>query len=61
MRELIAIGWFIALLSSIYIVFKLVGLRSIVRMFPEGDRWWMLPAQLAALALFASLVHYNPF
>lgn len=61
MRELIEIGWFIALLVSVYIVFELVGLRSVVRMFPEGNRWWMLPAQLASLGLFASLVHYNPF
>jgi hypothetical protein len=61
MNALIPIGWFLGLLLSIYIVFELVGLRAIVRMFPEGRRWWMLPAQLCSLAIFAAAVHFNPF
>lgn len=61
MTALIAIAWFIGMYVSIIIVFNTVGSRLMVAYFPEGHRWWMLPAQLASLALFAALVHFNPF
>jgi hypothetical protein len=30
-------------------------------MFPEGQRAWHFPAQLATLAFFAAMVLCNPF
>lgn len=61
MNAIKAIGWFLALLLTIGLVFELVGFRSMVRMFPEGWRWWQLPAQLASLAAFAAVVLLHPF
>lgn len=61
MNATIAIFWFLGLLLSICVVFEVVGLRRMVQMFPEGNRWWLFPAQLGSLAIFAALVHYNPF
>lgn len=61
MEALKAIGWFLALLISVWIVFETVGVRGLVRMFPEGRRWWMFPVQLSSLALFAAVIHFNPW
>jgi hypothetical protein len=61
MTALLSIAWFLALLLSVCAVFQFVGMRLMVSYFPEGRRWWMLPAQLGSLALFAALIHYNPF
>lgn len=55
------IGWFVLLLLSIAAVFNLVGMRLMVGYFPEGRRWWMLPAQLLSLAVFAAIVLFHPF
>lgn len=56
-----AIGWFLLLAVSILSVFELVGMRSMVNFFPEGRRWWQLPAQLASLGVFAAIVINHPF
>lgn len=56
-----SIGWFIALLVSIYMVFLTMGWGGLVRMFPEGYRWWMTPAQWGSLAVFAALVRFTPW
>lgn len=61
MTALLAIGWFIALLLSLAAVFKFVGARSMVIFFPEGDKWWLLPAQLASVTVFAIVVLFHPF
>lgn len=61
MSGLYAIGWFLLLAVSILSVFELVGMRSMVSFFPEGRRWWQLPAQLASLAIFAAIVINHPF
>lgn len=61
MNAFLAILWFVGLIVSIFLVFELVGCASMVRMFPEGRRWWMLPAQWGSLAFFAAMVLLNPF
>jgi drug/metabolite transporter superfamily protein YnfA len=53
--------WFLVLLFSMHLVFEVVGLRRMVQFFPEGRRWWMLPAQLVSLAIFAAVVLNHPF
>ena len=61
MSAVYAICWFILLLLSIVFVFMVVGVRAAVAMFPEGWRWWLFPAQLIALGIFAAVVLFNPF
>lgn len=61
MSTLYPIGWFIALIVSIGLVYEVVGYSGLTRMFPEGKRWWHLPLQLAALAFFAAVVLAHPF
>lgn len=61
MGALIGIVWFVALLVSVCLVFAFVGVVQLVNMFPEGRRWWMLPAQIGSLAAFAAVVHFHPF
>ena len=55
------IMWFVGTIASITAIFELVGFSGLVRMFPEGRRWWQFPAQLLSLAAFAALVLVNPF
>lgn len=61
MSNLYAIVWFLLLAFSILSVFELVGMRSMVNFFPEGRRWWQLPAQLVSLAIFAAIIINHPF
>ena len=61
MNAIYAIGWFLLLAASILAVFELVGTRLMVTFFPEGRRWWQLPAQLASLGVFAAIVINHPF
>jgi len=60
-EELKTIGWFISTLSSIWLIFAFVGMNGITDMFPEGKRWWHLPAQLGTIAFFAVMVLLHPF
>lgn len=61
MTPFLSILWAVGLLISIAGVFQLVGFASMVRMFPEGRRWWQFPAQLASLCFFGLMVLLNPF
>lgn len=61
MHAVKAIGWFILLVVSILAVFEVVGWSGLIRMFPEGKRWWILPVQLLSLACFAAVVYFNPW
>jgi len=61
MSAVIAILWFLALLASVQLVFWCCGVRGLVQMFPEGNRWWILPACFASLAVFAVVVLLHPF
>lgn len=61
MNAVIAIGWAVALAVSVMAIFALVGMHGMVSFFPEGRRWWQLPAQLLSLALFAAVVLNHPF
>jgi hypothetical protein len=61
MTALKAIGWFVLTVIAVGGIFETIGWNGLVRMFPEGRRWWMLPLQLFSLASFAALVHWNPF
>ena len=61
MSPLYAIMWFITLMVSICIVFRFIGIRTLIVYFPEGRRWWHLPAQLGSLAFFAVVVLNHPF
>lgn len=56
-----SIAWFILLIISLVAVFENIGVRGLVRMFPEGWRWWQLPAQVVSLAVFSTVVLYHPF
>lgn len=56
-----ALYWLLMLGLSIMAVFQLVGMRLMLAYFPEGRRWWQAPAQLASLAVFAAVIHFNPF
>ncbi len=58
---LVAIGWFLLLVLSAYIVGAFYGNRDLVNMFPEGRRWWMPWSRMAALGAFAAIVLANPF
>lgn len=61
MTPIKTIVWFIFFIISLVLVFETIGLRGLVRMFPEGWRWWQFPAQLVTLAVFAAVVINNPF
>jgi polyferredoxin len=61
MEALKTIGWLVWLLFSMALVFEFVGYRSATNLFPEGRRAWHLPAQLAAMALFAAAAICNPW
>jgi hypothetical protein len=61
MQALKDIGWFVLLIVSFVAVFEFVGWRGLVRMFPKGWRWWMLPLQLISLAAFTAVVYFNPW
>lgn len=61
MSALLAIGWVLRLFVSVVLCLDLIGMRSMCSFFPEGRRWWMLPAQLAALAHFAAAVRFTPW
>ena len=61
MEALKVIGWFIALLISVALMFETIGMSGLVNMFPEGRRWWMRPAQLASITAFALIVLRNPW
>lgn len=61
MSALLAIGWFIWLYLAIMLVQYVTAALVVTRMLPEGRRWWMMPAFLAALALFAACVRYAPW
>lgn len=61
MSVAIGILWFIGLLSSMFILFETLGWTGLIRMFPEGRRWWILPVQWTSIAYFASMVHFNPW
>jgi|GEM_PF-3172294 len=61
MNEMYVIFWAAWLLLAIELVFQFVGMRLMVAYFPEGRRWWMLPAQLGSLAFFATAVLFSPW
>ena len=61
MSGLIYIGWFILVCISMYSVFVFVGMNGLVNMFPEGRRWWQLPAQLTSLVIFGLICAFHPF
>lgn len=56
MSSLYAIGWFITL-----VIFHFVGFSGLTSMFPEGERGWHFPAQIASLVFFAIVILANPF
>ncbi|MBL4833610.1 MAG: hypothetical protein JKY26_06500 [Pseudomonas sp.] len=61
MSIFLGIVWFICLLVSIAAIFELIGFSGLVRMFPEGRRWWQFPAQVTSLIVFAVIVLLHPF
>ncbi|NTF18210.1 hypothetical protein G6L37_07305 [Agrobacterium rubi] len=61
MTSMYAIGWFIGMIASVWLIFHMVGFSGVTRLFPEGRRWWHLPTQLASLAPFAVLILFHPF
>lgn len=61
MQALMAIGWFVGLIISIGIIRIFSENAGMCRMFPEGFRWWTVPAELASYALFAAVVLFHPF
>ena len=61
MAELLTIGWVVWLIVAILLVYETAFIGAMVRMFPEGWRWWATPARHAALAHFALCVLLNPW
>jgi len=61
MEALMVLGWAVWIVVSIALVYDFVGYSGLVSMFPEGRRWWHLPAQFLALGLFAAAVICHPF
>lgn len=61
MQSFLIIGWFIGFVVSILGVYQFVGMHLMVSFFPEGKRWWQIPAQIVSLALFAAFVLFHPF
>lgn len=53
--------WVVAALVAIRLVYRTVGIHYMVCMFPEGRRWWQLPAQMASLGFFAAVALFHPF
>jgi hypothetical protein len=56
-----AITWFAGLLVSTALLHFTFGNAMLVSMFPEGRRWWFWPSRIAAMLVFAGLVHLHPF
>lgn len=61
MEALLAILWFVGIVIAVMMVYEFVGAEKMVRMFPEGRRWWLFPAQMASIAFLASLAINHPF
>lgn len=61
MAALLGIGWAALLLVSIGLIYVTWGNAMLVAMFPEGRRWWMPWARLAALAAYSAVVLIHPF
>ena len=61
MTAVLNIFWFLGFVLSCLTVFHFIGFTGLTNMFPEGKRGWHLPAQLASLAFFATMVLCNPF
>ena len=55
------VAWIVALVVAIEIVMIALAYGGLLLMFPKQRRWWQLPAELAALALFAAVVLNHPF
>lgn len=60
MSALIAIVWFIAVIIAILAVKEFSRMEALVRLFPEGRRWWIFPSFLASLTAFGLLARFNP-
>lgn len=58
---ILGVLWFICFCVSTFLVLEFVGNLHLVSMFPEGKRWWMWPARIVALIIFANVIHYHPF
>lgn len=61
MEAVWVIVWLAAMLTAIVAVYQTVGVHLMVQYFPEGKRWWMLPAQLLAIAVFGVICAFHPF
>lgn len=61
MDALKIIGWFLWLCFAMLVLAEAGQVGAMIRMFPEGRRWWTGPAQVAAMGFFASAVLCHPF
>lgn len=61
MSAAIGIAWFLGMALALIAIYQTVGMHLMVNFFPEGKRWWQIPAHLASLALFAALSINHPF
>ncbi len=61
MEAVKVLAWAFWMLVSVWAVFALIGSAGLVAMFPEGRRWWQLPAQWASLGMFSAAVLCHPF
>ena len=58
---LAAIAWAGMIVLSVGFIEVAWGNVDLVRMFPEGWRWWMPWLRLLSLIPFAALILFNPF
>lgn len=53
-------AWLIALIASYGLVYEFVGLRALIAICPEGNRWWLAPARVGAMLAFGLLCANHP-
>jgi len=54
------VAWGLALLVTNYFMWCFMSYRGLTNMFPEGKRWWHLPAAWTAILAFATVVWFHP-
>ena len=54
------LAWLLFLLVTWVFVLELVGMRLMLRYFPEGCRAWHKPAQVAAMVCYGLVCHFTP-
>jgi hypothetical protein len=60
-HDIKVIVWFVGWLVTMYSMYECLAPTNLVRMFPEGDRWWRLPVAFISIALYSAVLLNHPF